>query len=335
MSFQALGSIFAQLAGHADEANAALRRIESTVSGSASALNEARAELAALEAEQKRFEDGARGNTGYQAAQAQLDRLKAMLAAVEKLTGEAAEAEEKRLRAAVDEQEALMDSMEERYRATRDRLNAREKELRRRIEGLEDQLESDRDGETEEAERPRRRGFAGVMASVSETTTAVREGAEDITRRIVEAEDAATRLRNLVTQLTSPDTDLYDFGGKGLEDFVTGQRDLIEQIEGTAFGGHLDAYAKAFIKLRAGDTSGAETRMLQQQMRDAMKMIRELTGRAGRVFNFGQFREELLEALGIGSERRRGPITGTAGRPQSPSSSSTSMSVMRWSGMFR
>lgn len=128
----------------------------------------------------------------------------------------------------------------------------------------------------------------------------------------IDAEFAA-----LLATITDKSADLFDFNGMRLEEFVANQRDLIEQIEGTAFGAHLELFAKAYIAIQNGqDTTG----QFYKQLEASEKMIRWLTGPAGQKFDFFRFKEDLDAAL----KRMKEDLAGTIMQQQSsPYSSGT------------
>lgn len=141
----------------------------------------------------------------------------------------------------------------------------------------------------------------------------------------VEAEYQATLQR-----LVSHSTDLFDFGGVALEEFVSGQRELIEQIENTPFGGYLDNFAKAYIAIQSGlDTDGR----FYKTMEESQRLIQYLGGSAGQKFDFFKFQQDIDAALkGLKDAIANGAGVNTAGSGAYGGYGSTSGSLGKQAG---
>jgi hypothetical protein len=157
--------------------------------------------------------------------------------------------------------------------------------------------------------------------------------------------------KTLLADITSKQSDLFDFAGMSLEEFVANQRTLIEQIEGTGFGAHLELFAKAYIAIQNGqDTTGK----FFKQLEVSEEIIRKFTGLAGTQFDFFQFKADIDAALrdlkagiaggksfetGGNSYGGYGPTSGTLGgygpHPCCNASGQVPLSIMMHAGATR
>lgn len=105
-----------------------------------------------------------------------------------------------------------------------------------------------------------------------------------------EVEEVTTEMRDFLAELR---------GGKGVGDLVPNQRDVIEQIENTPFGSYLGRAAELMIeKLTEGFRLSPErNRIIQEALyaKDigARDIIKRLTGKAGKEFNWSQFEADI------------------------------------------
>ena len=91
--------------------------------------------------------------------------------------------------------------------------------------------------------------------------------------------------------------DLFSFGGAALEEFVPRQRDLIEQVENTAFGGYLDAWVKTYLDLQRSDVTGQVRHDKGIQLNSYEDWVRRMGGPAGQQINFTTLREDIDAVL--------------------------------------
>ena len=162
----------------------------------------------------------------------------------------------------------------------------------------------------------------GAVAQTNEVLEGAGEQASQTVAQIVAAHFEAQKLAGeidkefaaLLASITSKSADLFDFNGLALEEFVANQRDLIEQIEGTGFGAHLELFAKAYIAIQNGqDTTG----QFYNQLRLSEEIIRKFTGAAGANFDFFKFKEDIDAALKKMKEELSGTIKQQNGVPSS------------------
>jgi hypothetical protein len=136
---------------------------------------------------------------------------------------------------------------------------------------------------------------ASVVTKVAETMESARENVE---QTAVAMEERIGRIFD----------DAFTHEGLPLEEWLTGQRDRIREIEETPFGGMLDQWVKAFEYIeRVGSTKIDPRKLfdLELDMKAFEELIRKYTGEAGRNFSFEQLRREIRDLVKAQKEAQR------------------------------
>jgi hypothetical protein len=180
-----------------------------------------------------------------------------------------------------------------------------------------------------------------TVAASADANAAIYASAEEAKRLAVEA--AAEYARTL-QEMTDNAGDLFDFAGKALEEFVANQKQTIEDIENTGFGGYLDAFAKAYIRSQDPTIKPEVAANLDKAMREYISVIQKYAGEAGKKLNFDDLKRDIDEALkalkneitgatlGSGAS---GLLGGKTGGGNCGTSSNGSITIARMAGGLR